>query len=69
MRYLITGGAGFVGSNLARTLQEQQPDAELILVDDFRLGTFANLSVEGPDGWSFRGEVIAGALHELDLVG
>ncbi len=67
MRILITGGAGFVGSNLARTLQDQNPYAELLVVDDFRLGTFANLSSEGPNGWSFRGEVIAGALHELDL--
>ncbi|MBB6430906.1 NAD-dependent epimerase/dehydratase family protein [Algisphaera agarilytica] len=67
MRYLITGGAGFVGSNLTRTLQEQQPDAELLVVDDMRLGTFANLSSEGPNGWSYHGEIIAGALHELDL--
>lgn len=70
MRYLITGGAGFVGSNLVRALQDQQPDPGLLVVDDFRLGTFANLSVEGPcsvGGWSYRGEVIAGALHELDL--
>lgn len=67
MRYLITGGAGFVGSNLTRTLQEQQPDAELLVVDDFRLGSFANLSSEDANGWSYRGEVIAGALHELDL--
>ncbi|MEM8739809.1 MAG: NAD-dependent epimerase/dehydratase family protein [Planctomycetota bacterium] len=69
MRYLITGGAGFVGSNLVRTLQTQQPDAELLVVDDFRLGTFANLSIEGPHGWSYQGDVIAGALHELDLTG
>lgn len=69
MRYLITGGAGFVGSNLARTLQEQQPEAELLVVDDFRLGTFANLSVEGPHGWSYRGQVVADMLHELDLTG
>ncbi|MEM7626814.1 MAG: NAD-dependent epimerase/dehydratase family protein [Planctomycetota bacterium] len=70
MRYLITGGAGFVGSNLTRALQERHPGAELLIVDDFRLGTFANLSVEGDHasgGWSYRGEVIAGALHELDL--
>ncbi len=72
MRYLITGGAGFVGSNLTRTLQEQQPDAELLVVDDMRLGTFANLSVEAnaaSAGWSYRGEIIARPLHTLDLEG
>ncbi|MEM6459996.1 MAG: ADP-glyceromanno-heptose 6-epimerase [Planctomycetota bacterium] len=67
MRYLVTGGAGFVGSNLVRTLQDREPDADVLVVDDFRLGTFANLSVEGEHGWSFRGQVIAAALHELDL--
>lgn len=67
MRYLITGGAGFVGSNLTRTLQEQQPDAELLVVDDMRLGTFANLSSEHANGWSYRGEIIARPLHQLDL--
>ncbi|MEO1235569.1 MAG: ADP-glyceromanno-heptose 6-epimerase [Planctomycetota bacterium] len=67
MNYLITGGAGFVGSNLVRTLQDREPDADLLVVDDFRKGTFANLSVEGRNGWSFRGQVVAAALHELDL--
>ncbi|MEM8781868.1 MAG: ADP-glyceromanno-heptose 6-epimerase [Planctomycetota bacterium] len=66
-RILITGGAGFVGANLTRTLQDQNPHADLLVVDDFRKGTFANLSGEGPSGWTFRGEVIAGALHELNL--
>ena len=69
MNLLITGGAGFVGSNLARTLQERHPDANLLIVDDFRVGTFANLSGEGPTGWTYRGNVIAAPLHELDLAG
>lgn len=32
-RYIITGGAGFIGSNLVRHLHEQEPNAELIVVD------------------------------------
>jgi len=70
MRILITGGAGFIGSNLVRALQRDQPDAQLLVVDDFRSGSFANLSAEarGDDpGFCYRGDVIAGALHTLDL--
>lgn len=67
MRYLITGGAGFVGSNLTRTLQEQDATNELLVVDDMRVGSFANLSVEGEHGWSYRGEIVAAPLHAIDV--
>ena len=79
MRYLITGGAGFVGSNLARTLQQREPEADLLIVDDMRTGTFANLSSEGDaggggggggeggGGWSYRGDFIARPLGEVDI--
>ena len=70
MRYLITGGAGFIGSNLVRALQRDEPDARLLIVDDFRSGSFVNLSVEaqGDDpGFSYRGDLVAAALHTLDL--
>ena len=70
MRYLITGGAGFIGSNLVRALQHDAPDASLLVVDDFRVGHFDNLSAEPrgkQPGFAYRGDVIAGALHTLDL--
>lgn len=38
---LITGGAGFIGSNLANTLAENN---EVVVVDDCSLGTPANLT-------------------------
>jgi ADP-L-glycero-D-manno-heptose 6-epimerase len=57
---LITGGAGFIGSNLALALQDKYPDAEMSVIDDFRSGSFKNL--EG-----FRGDVIAADLTDLDL--
>lgn len=48
MRVLVTGGAGFIGSNLALRLQNDGHDVTVI--DDFSSGTFKNLI-------KFRGEV------------
>ena len=70
---IITGGAGFVGSVLTRKLQETYPDAELLVIDDFRVGNFQTLCSErdalSADGFSFKGELIARPLHEVDLLG
>ena len=66
-RILVTGGAGFVGSNLVRKLQALHPRARIVVVDDMRSGTFANL-VAGPgEDFVFRGTVIARPLREIDL--
>jgi UDP-glucose 4-epimerase len=42
-RVLVTGGAGFIGSNLANTLAA---DNEVVVVDDLYLGTEENLSAD-----------------------
>ena len=57
---LVTGGAGFIGSNLVLELQTRHPEAWIVVVDDFRSGHFSNL--EG-----FRGDCIATNMVELDL--
>jgi ADP-L-glycero-D-manno-heptose 6-epimerase len=57
---VVTGGAGFVGSNLTLEMASRYPEAELTVIDDFRSGSFKNL--EG-----FKGDVIAGDLAALDL--
>ena len=49
---LVTGGAGFIGSNLVMTLQEKYPNAWIAVVDDFRSGHLKNLV-------GFRGDVVA----------
>jgi ADP-L-glycero-D-manno-heptose 6-epimerase len=56
---LITGGAGFIGSNLALEIQRREPGAEIVIVDDFRSGSFPNL--EG-----FRGDLVTAEVGLLD---
>lgn len=64
--YIVTGGAGFVGSNLAATLQSTF-GGHVVVVDDCRSGSFANI-VEACDrrGESFRGEFVATGVEGLD---
>ncbi len=61
-KILVTGGAGFVGSNLVLTLQERHPGAWIVVVDDFRSGNFKNLQ-------GFRGDVVAADVSRLDWAG
>ncbi|MDR2152057.1 MAG: ADP-glyceromanno-heptose 6-epimerase [Helicobacteraceae bacterium] len=58
---LITGGAGFIGSNLAFHVQDNYPRARVVVFDAFALGHFKNLR-------GFNGETIAGDIaNPLDL--
>ena len=56
---IITGGAGFIGSNLTLALQEKFPRARLTVIDDFRSGDFKNLA-------GYRGDFVAQNLAALD---
>ena len=56
---IITGGAGFIGSNLTLALQEKFPDARLTVIDDFRSGDFKNLA-------GYRGDFVAQNLATFD---
>lgn len=40
---LVTGGAGFIGSNLALELESRYPYANITVIDDFRSSSFKNL--------------------------
>lgn len=44
MKVLITGGAGFIGSNLCRILLESQPETEVRVLDDLSTGSLENLA-------------------------
>src|SRR6201997_744529 len=57
--FVITSGAGFIGSNLTLALQKKFPDARLTVIDDFRSGNFKNLA-------GYRGDFIAQNLARLD---
>ena len=59
LNFLITGGAGFIGSNLTLALQDKFPEARLTVVDDFRSGDFKNLL-------GYQGDLVAANLASLD---
>ena len=59
LNLLITGGAGFIGSNLVLELQERFPNSRLTVIDDFRSGDFKNLA-------GYRGDFVAANLAELN---
>jgi len=57
--FLVTGGAGFIGSNLVLPLQELLPEARITVIDDFRSGDFKNLV-------GYKGDFVAADLAKLD---
>jgi nucleoside-diphosphate-sugar epimerase len=60
-RNLVTGGAGFIGSNIARRLVNL--GEQVVILDDFSTGKTSNLEdIRG------RVEVIEGSICDLDLV-
>ena len=65
---LITGGAGFIGSNLAFYFQENFPKCEVVVFDKFRSEeTFSNGNLKSFGHFKnllgFHGEVISGDLN------
>ena len=74
---LITGGAGFIGSNLAFYFQENYPDSKIIIFDCFRNeGTFPNGNLKSFGHYknliNFKGDVICGNINsktDLALLG
>jgi len=58
-KFLVTGGAGFIGSNLVLSLQEKSPNARLTVIDDFRSGDYKNLV-------GYRGDFVAQDLAKLN---
>jgi len=73
---LITGGAGFIGSNLAFYFQENYPNSHVIVFDSFRSeATFANGNLQSFGHYKnligFTGDIVCGNINskaDLDLL-
>jgi UDP-glucose 4-epimerase len=63
LRYLVTGGAGFIGSHLCDALTEQRD--EVVVLDDLSTGRLANISHLLQTG---RIELVEGSVLDEDLV-
>jgi thioester reductase-like protein/short-subunit dehydrogenase len=65
MRYVVTGGTGFIGRRVVSRLLETRPDAQVwVLVRRQSLGRFEHLAAE----WGERAKPLVGELPELALI-
>jgi thioester reductase-like protein/short-subunit dehydrogenase involved in D-alanine esterification of teichoic acids len=64
MRYVVTGGTGFIGRRVVSRLLDTRPDAEVwVLVRRPSLGRFEHLAAQ----WGERAKALVGDLTETDL--
>src|SRR2546428_6226494 len=75
-RFLVTGGAGFIGSNFVRMIRKRFPDSHVTVLDKLTYaGNLANLeSLSGDPRYRFiKGDIceakaVAGAMEGSDIV-
>ncbi|MCD6422580.1 MAG: ADP-glyceromanno-heptose 6-epimerase [Elusimicrobia bacterium] len=61
MRILVTGGAGFIGSNLSLALEKKFPEAQIFAIDDLRSGSVENLK-------GFKGKFLKGKIEDKNFL-
>ncbi|HEX9819850.1 MAG TPA: SDR family oxidoreductase [Methylomirabilota bacterium] len=64
--FLVTGGAGFIGSHLVERLLRDHPGATVRVLDDFSTGSMANLPFAAAAG--ARLDVVRGDIRDLAAV-
>jgi UDP-N-acetylglucosamine/UDP-N-acetyl-alpha-D-glucosaminouronate 4-epimerase len=64
--FVVTGGAGFIGSHVVERLLATEPDATVRVLDNFSTGDRANLPFASRYG--ARLEIVEGDLRDLPLV-
>lgn len=63
MRYVVTGGTGFIGRRVVSRILSQHPDHEVwVLVRRESLSRFERLASEGADAWGERAKPLVGDL-------
>jgi UDP-glucose 4-epimerase len=68
MRVVVTGGAGFIGSNLCRALSADESVAQVVVLDDLSTGSRANLDGVGAGVDFVEGSILDSRLLD-DVVG
>lgn len=63
MKYLVTGGCGFIGSHIAEQILCREHDAQVVILDNLSTGNLANIA-------AFRGrtELMIGDIRDPDLL-
>ena len=72
MKVVVTGGAGFIGTNLCRTLAAEEFVDQVVVLDDFSTGSRENLanapSVKVVEGSILRADDLDGVMDGTDAV-
>lgn len=67
MNYLITGGCGFIGTNLIRRLLKEDGNNKIRVIDNLSVGTREDLALVG-EYVEVQGEKIGGFADRLELI-